>query len=105
MLYSHMAITSDWAPTFVGTDAPAPTSEGMLKHLKQYGLDNAHETGYRGKPVRYKSYKQLREDTWIHVARSVFAEETYSQLVAAAGYAEFDDEARADWKELHEQEA
>lgn len=80
--------------------AEPPTSEGMLKHLERYGLDNAHEKGYRGKPVRYKSYRRLREDAWMHVARSFFGEETYVQLLTAAGYAEYEADARADWKEM-----
>ena len=68
--------------------------------MQKHGLENSHETGYRGKPVRYKSYRQAREDAWVHVARSEFGEETYIQLLSAAGYGQFEAEAREDWKDM-----
>ena len=86
------------------TEAQYPvTSEAMLKHLQKYGMDNSH-TGYRGQAERYKSIKALMKDAWVLVAASYFAEETFVQLVDAAGYGQFEAEARKAWKEMREQE-
>lgn len=71
--------------------------------MQKYGLDNAKEVGYRGKAVTYTTYNQVREDAWVHVARSEFGQETYVQLLSAAGYGQFEEEARADWKDLRDE--
>lgn len=97
------SVMEKFAARFAHSEEMFPvTMEAMLKHLKHHGLDNDNETGYRGKKIRYKNYKQLRKDSWMHVARTYFSEEGYIQLLEAAGYEEFEEEAREDWRAIRD---
>ena len=78
---------------------PPVTSEGLIKHFHKFGLDNSHQ-GYRGAAVVYKSYKTLREDSLVLVARTFMPEDTYAAILSVIGYAHFEDKARADWNKI-----
>lgn len=75
------------------------TSESLIKHFKRYGLDNAH-AGYRNAPAIYKSYKTLREDSLVLVARTYMPEDTYAIIIGVVGYPHFEQKARQDWKDI-----
>ena len=82
-------------------EAPPVTMASLLQHFNAYGLENANQRGYRGKPVRYGNYKALRKDALVHVARTFLMEDAYVQLLDRVGYPEYEDQARADWQVLH----
>lgn len=99
------SVMEKFAARFATSEDMYPvTMDGMLKHLEKYGLDIDAETGYRGKKLRYKNYKKLRKDPWVHVAKTYFSEEGYVQLLEAAGYSEFEEEAREDWKDIRKED-
>lgn len=76
------------------------TVANLLAHYQRYGLDNS-QSGYRGKPGVYNSYKDARADALLQVARSRLTEDAYIQVLEAVGYPQFEDAARDDWRSLH----
>lgn len=77
------------------------TVQNLLDHYNKYGLDN-HGTGYKGRDEQYRSYNQLRADALVHVARSRLTEDGYLQVLRLVGYDQYEEQARSDWRELHE---
>jgi len=97
-----MAYADQRAPSFANQqDAPPVTVESLLTHYRQHGLENSH-SGYRGREQRYTTYAAARKDALIHVARTFLSEDAYVHLLEAIKYGQWPDQARADWRGLHE---
>lgn len=82
----------------------APTVENLLRHYRAYGLDNQHKGNNVGKPVRYATYKQFRNDSLVEVGRANLAEDAYAFLIESLGHPTWADAARADWVKVREEE-
>jgi hypothetical protein len=80
-----------------------PTLENLLKHVQKFGLENSHETGYRGRPVTYKSYRQFSADAVVLTARAYLGQEAYAFFVESVGYPQFKEQAREHWQEVRDQ--
>lgn len=84
-------------------DKAAPTVENLLRHYRAYGLDAQHKGNNVGKPVRYATYKQFRNDSLVEVGRANLSEDAYAFLVDALGHPSWTDAARADWRKVREE--
>ena len=80
-----------------------PTLENLLRHVNKYGLDAQHKGNNVGKPVRYSTYKQLRNDAAVEVARAYLGEDAYAMFVETVGAKAWTDEARKDWAAVREE--
>lgn len=85
-------------------DAFMPTYENLMKHFNAYGFDR--KKNYKGVGVsrEYRTYKQLRNDTLVLVARRNLTVDNYMLLLRNTWAPEHDkwvNEAIQDYADVH----
>lgn len=75
---------------------PEPTLENLLKHYDKYGWSRSRKRvgrSYGWIDNTYRTYKQMRNDVLVEVARAYLDRDDYLELVATLGKPEFIEQA------------
>lgn len=82
---------------------PEVTLDGLVKHARVYGLDNAGKTDRKGQVIPYSSWRNLQRDSLVEVGVRYLSKENFVALVEAVGYRHLAPEAAAWWDEKREE--
>lgn len=79
--------------------APLPTLEGLLEHVRKFGLDISHKETPRYKP-RHTAWNTLASESSVEVAIEALGIEAFSLFIEGIGYPHYREQARTAWRAI-----